>query len=158
MDMEFFSQRLQCSRTDRMECLPIIRQLMELTTCSHDFGLLEMDKRVNKDAIKYSDSFLRKAISCIVDINDSKLVKQILYNYIASGNYTGQQFLKNIVIAETALAIQRDEDQDHIFSFLVPSLFGLDFESTIAQLYKEYKQSRGVGEPEENKDKETANT
>ena len=147
MDLEFLSQRLQCSRTDRMECLLIVRQLMELATCAHDFGLLDMDKRVHKDFIKYSDPFLRKAVSCIVDINSSDLVRQVLYHYIASGNYTGAQFLKNVVIAETVLAIQRDEDHDHIFSFLVPSLFGLDFETNIAELYKEYKQSRGVGDP-----------
>ncbi len=147
MEMEFLSQRLQCSRTDRMECLPIIRQLMEMATCAHDFGLLDLDKRIHKDFIKYSDPFLRKAVSCIVDINSSDLVRQVLYNYIASGNYTGAQFLKNIVVAETVMAIQRDEDHDHIFSFLVPSLFGLDFETNVAELYKEYKQSRGVGVP-----------
>lgn len=146
MDKEFFSQRLQCSRTDRMECLPIVRQLMELATCAHHFGLLEMDKRVNEDPVKYSDAFLRKAISCIVDINDNLMVKQVLYNYIASGNYTGQQFLKNVVITETVLAIQRDIDHDHIFSFLVPSLFGLNFEKSLASLYRDYKKSRGIEE------------
>ncbi len=147
MDLEFLSQRLQCSRTDRMECLPIVRQLMELATNAHDFGLLDLDKRIHKDSIKFSDPFLRKAVSCIVDINSSDLVRQVLYNYIASGNYTGAQFLKNVVIAETVLAIQREEDHDHIFSFLVPSLFGLDFESNIADLYKEYKQFRGIADP-----------
>ncbi len=155
MDFEFFSQRLQCSRTDRMECLPIVRQLMELATCAHDFGLLELDKRVNKETAKYNDSFLRKAISCIVDMNDNKMVKQVLYNYIASGNYTGQQFLKNIVITETVLAIQRDLDHDHIFSFLVPSLFGLDFESSIASLYRDYKKSRGIGETMDETEEQT---
>lgn len=158
MDKEFFTQRLQCSRTDRMECLPIVRQLMELATCAHHFGLLEIDKRVNEDPVKYSDAFLRKSISCIVDINDSSMVKQVLYNYIASGNYTGQQFLKNVVITETVLAIQRDVDHDHIFSFLVPSLFGLSFENSLASLYRDYKKSRGIEETPNEKTKQTETT
>lgn len=144
MDTEFFYQHLQCSRSDKQECLYVVRQLMELATYAHDFGLLDLDKRIHKDSLKYCDPFLRKAMSCVVDIADGKLVERVLTYYMLSGNYTGQQFLKNYVILETSLAIQRNEDLDHIFSFIVPSLFGLDFEAYIIDLYREYKMSRGI--------------
>ena len=60
-----------------------------------------------------------------------------------SGNYTGRTFLKNIVIAETVLAIHRHVQVDQIFSFLVPSYFGLECEADILGLYHQFIRTHG---------------
>lgn len=144
MDTEFFTQRIQCSRTDKQDCLGVVWQLMELATIAQENSLLDMEKAIQANPQKYSDVFLRKAVSLIVDSNNMELIKKTLYNYIYTSNYSGPMFLKGVVITETILAIQQREDLDHIFLFLVPSYFGLDFESQIIQLFDDFKHARNT--------------
>ncbi|MCI8623810.1 MAG: hypothetical protein HFG26_09130 [Provencibacterium sp.] len=143
MDTEFYAQRIQCSRSDKQDLLDVVWQLMELANVRHSFGLLDLDRRLNAEPLKYSDPFLRKAAALIVDYENEERIRTVLYNYILSGNYSGSLFLKSIVITETLLAIKKDLSMDYIFIFLVPSLFGMDCESFILNLYDEFKSSRG---------------
>ncbi|MCI8442677.1 MAG: hypothetical protein HFG27_09130 [Provencibacterium sp.] len=143
MDTEFYAQRIQCSRTDKQDLLDVVWQLMELGHVRHSFGLLDLDRRLNAEPLKYSDPFLRKAAALIVDYENEDRIRSVLYNYILAGNYSGPLFLKSIVITETLLAIKKDLSMDYIFIFLVPSLFGMDCESFILNLYDEFKAARG---------------
>ena len=52
------------------------------------------------------------------------------------------QFLKQVLIAETILAIGRSEDLEYIFNYLVPSLFGIEYESMVIEVYRNYKKER----------------
>ncbi len=149
LETNYFSQHTQCSRLDKQDCLPTVELLMELAHLAHSFGLVEMDHYIHQDPVKFNDPFLKKAMSAIVDIADVDFTRDILYHYLLAGNYTGQPFLKNLLIIETALAIQRDVPLDHIFSFLVPSFFGLDFEPSVTELYRNFKISRGLNIEEE---------
>ena len=121
----------------------MVQQLLEIAFFSRENGLVALDKFFIAEKARFSDPFLRKAVSCLVDIADVKLIRQVLYNYIITGNYTGALFLRNIVIAETILAIHQRVDIDHIFSFLVPSYFGLEFDSTVVDMYRNFVQSHG---------------
>lgn len=143
MDTEFYTQRIQCSRPDKQDLLDVVWQLMELAHVRHSFGLLDLDRRLNAEPLKYSDPFLRKAAALIVDYENEDRIRTVLYNYILAGNYAGPLFLKSIVITETLLAIKKDLSMDYIFIFLVPSLFGMDCESFILNLYDEFKATRG---------------
>ena len=149
LEMNYFSQHIQCSRLDKQDCLPVVGLLMELAHLAHSFGLVEMDHYIHQDPIKFNDPFLKKAMSAVVDIADTDFTPQGLYHYLLTGNYTGQPFLKNILIVETALAIQRDTPLDHIFSFIVPSFFGLDYEPNLLEIYHKFKISRGLNIEEE---------
>lgn len=149
LEMNYFSQHIQCSRLDKQDCLPVVGLLMELAHLAHSFGLVEMDHYIHQDPVKFNDPFLKKAMSAIVDIADTDFTQKILYQYLLTGNYVGQPFLKNVLIVETALAIQRDTPLDHIFSFLVPSFFGLDYEPSLIELYRNFKISRGLNIEEE---------
>lgn len=143
MDTEYVAQRLQCSRTDKQECLGMVRDLLELAFFARERGLVELDRYVMDNRLRFCDPFLRKALSCLVDIGDRKLIERVLTNYILAGNYIGHQFLKNVAIMETILAIHDRSDLDHIFSFLIPSLFGLDSELDILMLYRQYTKTHG---------------
>lgn len=144
MDTEYFAQKIQCSRTDKQDLLECVHILMELATHARNFGLLDLDRRMNIDPAKYSDPFLRKAINTIADISDPRLVRKVLYNYIVAGNFSGRHFLKGVVITETAIAMMLQQDLDYIFSFLIPSYFGLEFEGTIQQLYRQFKTTKNI--------------
>lgn len=144
MDTEYFAQHIQCSRMDKTDLLDCVHLLMELATHARDFGLLDLDRRMNNDPVKFSDPFLRKAINTVADISDPRLVRKVLYNYIVAGNLSGRHFLKSVVITETVIAIMLQQDLDYIFSFLVPSYFGVEFEGAIQQLYMEFKSTKHI--------------
>lgn len=143
MDTEYLAARLQCSRTDKQECLGIVRQLLELAFFAREHGLVELDNYLYRNSSRFPDPFLRKAFSCLVDIGDRQMIEKVLTNYILSGNFTGHQFLKNMVIMETVLAMHSRAGLDQIFSFLVPSLFGMDSEQEVLDLYQQYTKDRG---------------
>ena len=143
LDTEYVAQRLQCSRTDKQECLPVVQQLLDLAFFAREHGLVELDRYFHRDPLRFCDPFFKKAVSCLVDIGDYRVVEKVLQNYILSGNYSGHQFLKNMVIMETVLAIHQRVDLDHIFSFLIPSLFGMDCEGEISAMYREYVRTHG---------------
>ena len=147
MSAEYVIQRIQCSRMDKQDCLYIVQQLMDIAFYVRDRGFIALDNYVQQDT-RFNDPFLKKAVACLVDIGDDSLVERVLDYYIISGNYTGGQFFKNLVIEETILAIHRRIDATQIFSFLVPSLFGLECDSAVLDMFHLYmnQRRRGGGE------------
>lgn len=146
MNIEYMAQRMQCSRMDKEDLLDTVHLLMELAHHARNFGLLDLERRMNSNPGKYSDPFLRKAIGIIAEISDPDQVRKVLYNYIASGNFSGRHFLKNVVITETAAAMVVQMDPDFIFAFLVPSYFGLEFDAPIQEMYREFKKTKNIEE------------
>ena len=144
MDTNYFAQHIQCSRFEKQDLMDYIQILMELATHARDYGLLDLDRRIHSDPVRYCDPFLRKAVNLIADISDPRLVRKVLYNYIVAGNFTGGNFLKSVVITETAIAMMMQQDLDYMFSFLVPSYFGLEFDGVIQKMFREFKASKHI--------------
>jgi len=142
IDSEYFSQRIQCSRDDKEECLYTVRLLLELAVKAREEGLLALDKMVEDQKERFSSPFLQKAVQLIVDVGNSDNIRKVLYNSIFSSNYFGRKFLASVVITEAMLAIQRQEDLDYTFRFLVPSFFGMDFEPHVVAVYERFRASR----------------
>ena len=141
---EYFIQRIQCSRMDKQDCLYIVQQLMDIAFHVRDRGFIALDTYVQQDP-RFSDPFLKKAIACLVDIGDDSPVEKVLDNYIIAGNYTGGQFFKNVIIEETILAIHRGTDAIQIFSFLVPSFFGLECDTAVHDMFQLFMSQRRRG-------------
>ena len=140
MDTEYFAQHIQCTREGKQECLYTIRLLLELAFAARQNGLLKMEEIIRED-IRFSDAFLRKAVNLVVEISNPELIRKVLYNYIFSSNYVvNQRFLNCIIITETVLAVSRSEDVDYIFTYLVPSYFGMEYESEALRVYETYKE------------------
>ena len=78
----------------------------------------------------------------IVDVGNADHIRKVLYNTIFASNYFGRKFLTSVVITETVLAIQRQEDLDYIFRSLIPSYFGMEFERNAVQVYERYRALR----------------
>lgn len=144
IDAEYFAQRIQCSRDDKEECLYTVRLLIELAAKARDEGLLALDKMIEEQRSRFSSPFLRKAVQLVVDVGNTENIRKVLYNSIFSTNYFGRKFLTSVIITEAMLAIQRQEDMDYIFRFLVPSYFGMEFEVNAVAVYEKYRAARPV--------------
>lgn len=138
MELEFLSQHLQCSRDDKRECLHTIKLLAELAHAEKQ-GIRTLENLIEDNPLRFSSPFLLKAMQLLLDVKDNKELEKILYNYIISSNYTGQLFLNAVIIAEAAVSIHRHEEIDHIFQDLLPSYFGLDYQSEVEQVYQQVK-------------------
>lgn len=142
LDTEYFAQHIQCSRSDKQDLSDYLQTLMEMALHARKFGLLDLEHLMTEEPGRFTDPFLRKAIAIILDNSDPQLVRRVLYNYILVSNYSGRHFLKAVVITETVIAMMAELDLDYIFSFLVPSYFGLDMDDFIQSLYRTFKANK----------------
>lgn len=120
-----------------------VQQLLEIAFFAREKGVLALDEYCRKNRAHFSDPFLFKAVNCMFDIKDARLLERVLDNYIIAGNYNGQQFFRYIVIEEAVLAIYKRTDVDQLFSFILPSLFGLESEECVLEAYRAYIRSHG---------------
>lgn len=136
---EYFVNRHVPAGASRNAC-PRCCQLVELAFAARQQGILKMDDMI-QDHNRYPDSFLRKAVSLVVENSNEDSIRKVLYNYILSTKHVANyQFLNEVIIAETMLAVSRSEDTEYIFNYLVPSYFGIEYESMVVNVYRNYKQ------------------
>lgn len=137
---EYVTQHIQCPREAKQDCLPTVRSLVELAFAARQQGMLKMDEMV-QDTMRYPDPFLRKAVGLVVENSNEDNIRMVLYNYILSTKrVANHQFLNEVIIAETMLALSRKENLEYIFRYLVPSYFGIDYEPSVVQVYENYKR------------------
>ncbi len=140
MDTEYFAQQIQCTREGKQECLVTVRQLVELVFAAKQQGFLKMDEMI-QDTVRYPDPFLRKAVSLVVELSKSDNIRKVLFNYIITSKHiTNYQFLSEVVITEAICALSQGEDVDYIFTYLVPSYFGIEYSDMAADVYQKFKQ------------------
>lgn len=140
MTADYYTQRMQCTREEKLECLSVVRELLTLAFIVKEEGFLKMDEAL-RDPIRFQDKFLRRAAGIIVETADAESVEQVLYNLIFTSAEMGhRRFFKYILIAETMIALGRGEDMDYIFAYLVPSFFGLEYVDQVEELYYQAKR------------------
>ena len=101
-----------------------------------------MDAMV-QDRNRFPDMFLRKAVGLTVEIADTERIGKVLYNLILSSKYVAKHhFLKDVLIAETMLAVSQGDDLDYVFAHLIPSYFGMEYAAAAEEVYRVYKQTR----------------
>ncbi len=145
MDTEYFVTHIQCTREGKQECLFTVQQLVELAFAAREHGLLKMEK-VMEDQGRFPDVFLRKAVNLVIEISNPLNIRRVLYNYIFTSNYSSnQKFLNGVLITETMIAISQSEDLDYIFTYLVPSYFGMEYEDAVIDIYRRFKGSYNRG-------------
>lgn len=141
MDTEYFAQHIQCTREGKQECLITVRQLVELAFAAQQSGLLKMDEMI-QDYARYPDPFLRKAVALAVEISNADQIRKVLFNFIITSKHlANHQFLSEVVITETICALSRGDDLDYVFTYLVPSYFGIEYEGMVVDVYRKYKQA-----------------
>jgi len=140
MTSDYYTQHMQCTRDEKLNCLPVVRDLIYIAFTARDYGLLKLDDMIH-DTMRYRDKFLRRAASLIIESANMENVEDVLYNLIFnSSNMTNSAFFRSILIAEVMMAIGRGEDMDYIFTYLVPSFFGLEYVEQVEKLYYQCKR------------------
>lgn len=143
MDTSFFAQRLQCSRNDKEEALKTVAELVDIAYLSQG-GVKALDEKASALKASPAGRFLGKALQLYMEAKNASQIRRVLYNLIASSNWTGGLFLQGVVITEALAALLEKEDMDFVFTFLVPSFFGIDYEARAADIYYNFKQQRLV--------------
>ena len=142
MDAISFSRHIQCTREAKQDCLFTVRQLVELAYAAKEEGLLKMDSLV-EDVTRFPDPLLRQAAHLISEVSGSDRVRHVLYNYVlAGGIQSPQKLLNGVIIAEGMVAIGEGEDLDYIFTYLIPSYFGIEYQQMVQDVYLNYKKQR----------------
>lgn len=141
IDTEYYAQHIQCTRDAKSECLYTVQQLLELCFAAREHGMLKMDELIN-DRVRYPDAFLRKAVALVIEVSNPDNIRDVLHNYIfTSSNVGNQKFLNCMMITEAMIALSRGEDLDYIFTYLVPSFFGFEYEAESRNIYQQFKQN-----------------
>ena len=140
IDTEYFAQRIQCSRNDKQECLQTIQLMAELAFIARGGSIHEMDDFLAGDRAQKGGTFLQSAVQIYMDAKTVEQLRTVLYNSIVCSNLSGLQFLNAIIITEVLAALRDDEDIDFIFTFLVPSFFGIEFEDAARQAFQNYRR------------------
>ncbi len=154
MTADYYTQHMQCTREEKLDCLPVVRELVMLAYTVRDEGLLKLDALM-RDKLHFHDKFLRRAASLVVETANVDNIEEVLYNLVFnSSDMSNSRFFRSILIAETMVAIGRGEDMDYIFAYLVPSFFGLEYVDQVEELYYQCKHeylTRRAGEKRDKK-------
>ena len=142
MDTEYFCQRIQCSRDDKQECLRMVYLLADVAYTYRSGGIMAVDSLISHNKVKYSAVFLNRALQVFIDAKEVSQIRTVLYNCIIASNFSGRSFLSAVIITETLACLFDQEDLDYIFTFLVPSYFGMDYEDTARRAYQDYRKIR----------------
>lgn len=143
MDTEYFAQRLQCSRNDKEECLQIIPALAMVVFAAQG-GVRALNDMLDnsRNWQRRSTPFLNKAVQLYMDAKNAGQIRRVLFNTVLASNFSGPLFLQAVIVTEVMAALfEGEEDINFIFHFLVPSLFGIEYENAAVEVYDNYKRS-----------------
>jgi AraC-like DNA-binding protein len=124
------SQRLTSSSQDKKECLELFNTIINYSERVRKHGLLSLEPEIDKS----HSFFMRKSLQFIVDGVEPTYIRNILQNYIFTGNYHGKELLERLLITEGILSIQAGENPILIREKL-SSYFGEEFADEIDNFF-----------------------
>lgn len=98
-----FSQKIKCGDEEKRQCMKLISDLINLSVIARRNGLLSLIQTAEE-----STSFLlKKGLQLVVDGVAPQIVRNVLENYILSGDFRGKALLERCIILEGVVAIQQ---------------------------------------------------
>jgi FliG C-terminal domain len=98
-----YSQKSKCSDWEKLQCMKLIDDLVNLSRMARRNGLLSLIQVAEQG----SSFFLKKGLQLVVDGVNPQVVRDIMENYIISGDYDGKDLLERCIILEGVTAIQQ---------------------------------------------------
>ena len=112
------AERMQCSRAEKEELVPLIDLLVRAAEKSREEGLLALED----DVRSYTYPLLRLGMQLVVDGTDPEIIGAMLRVRILSGNKRGKGLLEQLIICDGALSIQSGDNpkiiEEKCFSYL----------------------------------------
>ena len=106
-DMEYFTQRLQCSDEEKDACLETVVKLYHLCWYLRKNGFLAAADLAEKE----EDAFFRAGLLDLADICDPEEMERVFTQYLMAGDYRGSAFLNAVLISKGLVLIVRREGQ-----------------------------------------------
>lgn len=122
MDFEYIAHRLQCSYSEKLECVVTLKQILYIADEIRKYGSYFDKNQLDFDNFP---TLLKKGIELLSNSVEYDILKEILYTYIMCGNYRGKEFLKNILIADGILSIAESINPQTV-KYILLSYFGED--------------------------------
>jgi hypothetical protein len=98
-----FSQKSKCSDREKQQCLKLVADLVNLSVMARRNGLLSLIQVAEQK----SSFLLSKGLQLVVDGVNPQVVRDVMENYIISGDYAGKDLLERCIILEGVSAIQQ---------------------------------------------------
>lgn len=124
LSCESLTQRLKCSYEDKLECLELVKYIVELANIARAEGILILEEHSKK--LKIESALLKKGLMLVVDGTDPEIVEKYFLIKLAANDYRGKEFFKNFIIFKGVYGIQQGTG---FYSIIVElsSYFGLEF-------------------------------
>lgn len=124
-------ERIQCTDAEKMECMGVIKTILNLAKKSRQNGLLSLES----DMRNCPDFILKKGLQLIVNGFEPEYVKEILETYIVTDNLRGKKLLKEIITIEGLLCVQEGINPVLIIEKLA-SYFGESYSQKIEDYFE----------------------
>ena len=98
-----FSQKIKCGDEEKQQCMKLISDLINLSVMARRNGLLSLIQVAEESA----SFLLKKGLQLVVDGVAPQVVRNVLENYIISGDFEGKALLERCIILEGVAAIQQ---------------------------------------------------
>ena len=98
-----FSQKIKCGDEEKQQCMKLISDLINLSVMARRNGLLSLIQ-VAEESVFF---LLKKGLQLVVDGVAPQVVRNVLENYIISGDFEGKALLERCIILEGVAAIQQ---------------------------------------------------
>ena len=110
-NMEYYTQRLQCSDAEKDACLETVAKVYQLRGYLRQNGFLVAEVLAEKE----SDSFFRVGLLEFADLyQDPDGLERLLSRYLMAGDYRGGAFLSALIICRGLVMLARGiEDRDY---------------------------------------------
>ena len=98
-----YRQKSKCSDSEKLQCMKLIDDLVNLSIMARRNGLLSLIQVAEQG----TSFLLNKGLQLVVDGVNPQVVRDIMENYIISGDYDGIDLLERCIILEGVTAIQQ---------------------------------------------------
>jgi hypothetical protein len=100
------AERMQCSRAERIQLVPLIDLVVQASEKARREGLLALED----DVRKYAFPLFKLGMHLVVDGTDPTLIDSILTSRILSENKSGKDLLEQMIIHDAVLSIQSGDN------------------------------------------------
>lgn len=146
MTADYYTQHMQCTRDQKQACISLVRELLKIAFVVKEQGFLRLDELLRTE-LRVQDQFLRRAANIVIETSDQESIETVLYNLIFTSAQVNNNaiFFRNVLVAETMIALGKGQDLDYIFAHLVPSFFGEYADQVEETYYEEKREHRTRG-------------
>ena len=131
------AERIQCSRKEREELVPLIDLVIRASGKARNEGLLALEDDIDG----YDHPLVRLGMQLVVDGTDPDIIQHTLAARVLSENKTGKDLLEQIIICESMLSIQAG-DNPRILAVKCFSYLGEDADELHIKYYADVAESR----------------